>query len=346
MSRATEKLHPSEGTVRIATVASIPLVLEQLGYNPVTILAECGFDISLFDDPDNIITHHNRSQLLQQCVNKTGCQHFGLLIGQKTGPSALGLVGFFMQHSPDLATALHSLVHYSHLHVRGAVIYLEKDNGSVFLGYSIFQSNIEAHQQIEDGAVAIAFNILRQLCGPSWKPDEVHFSHQKPADSRAYKQFFNAPVKFDTEHSGLLFSAHWLQQAVVGANPELYRFLQKQIDEFDHQSGDNFAEQVQRALHSALHTHQATADHIAELFSIHPRTLNRRLKSCGTSFQQLADQTRFEIAQQLLENSSIQLNQIAATLGYSDASAFSRSFRRWSGMTPAAWREQNHRADV
>ena len=345
MSRATEKLHPSEGTVRIATVTAIPLVLEQLGYNPVTVLAECGFDISLFDDPDNIITHHNRSQLLQQCVNKTGCQHFGLLIGQKTGPSALGLVGFFMQHSPDLATALHSLVRYSHLHVRGVVIYLEKENASAFLGYGIYQANIEAHQQIEDGAVAIAFNILRQLCGPSWKPDEVHFSHQKPADSRAYKQFFNAPVKFDTEHSGLLFSAHWLQQPVAGADPELYRFLQKQIDEFDHRSADDFAEQVQRVLHSALHTHQATADHIAELFSIHPRTLNRRLKSCGTSFQQLADQTRFEIAQQLLENSSIQLNQIAATLDYADASAFSRAFRRWSGMSPTLWREQNHQED-
>ena len=331
--------------MRIATIASIPLVLEQLGYDPTTVLSECGFDTALFDDPDNIITHHDRSRLLQQCVNKTGCQHFGLLIGQHIGPSTLGLVGFLMQHSPDVATALHGLVRYSHLHARGAVIYLEKENGSAFLGYSIFQPNIEAHQQIEDGAVAAIFNTLRKLCGPSWKPDEVHFNHHKPADSRVYKQFFNAPLKFDVERSGLLYSMHWLQQPVAGADPELYRFLLKQIDQLDHQYRGDFAQQVRRVLQSALHTQQATTTHIAELLSIHPRTLNRHLKSCGTSFQQLADQSRFEIAQQLLENSSMQLNQIAAILGYSDASAFSRAFLRWSGMPPALWREKNHLAD-
>jgi AraC-like DNA-binding protein len=98
---------------------------------------------------------------------------------------------------------------------------------------------------------------------------------------------------------------------------------------------------VRRVLHSAVLTHDATADKIAELFAIHPRTLNRRLNACGISFQELTDQSRFEIAQHLLSNSSMPLTQIAATLGYADASVFSRAFRRWSGMTPSAWREQH-----
>lgn len=345
MTRTTGKLQPSYGTVRIATVAAIPLVLEQLGYDPATVMHECGFDISLFDDPDNIITHSNRSLLIQQCVNLTGCQHFGLLIGQNTGPSALGLVGFLMQQSPDVATALHSLIHFFHLHVRGAVIYMKKENDTAFVGYSIYQSNVEAHEQIEDGAVAILFNILHKLCGPAWNPCGAHFSREKPADNHIYKQFFNTHLKFDAEHNGLLFSAHWLQQPVAGADPELYRYLHKQIDELDYQYSDDFVVQVRRVLHSALLMQQATTDHIAALFSIHPRTLSRRLKTCGTSYQELADQSRFEIARHFLENSSMQLNQIAATLDYADASAFSRAFRRWSGFTPTHWRKQTHRAD-
>jgi AraC-like DNA-binding protein len=346
MTRATGKGHLSEGSVRIATIAAIPLVLEQLGYDPTAVMRECDFDISLFDAPDNVITFYDRSRLIQRCVETTGCSHFGLLIGQHIGPSALGLIGFLIQHSPDVATALQSLVHFFHLHVHGAVVHLERDNGSVFLGYSIHEPNVVAHQQIEDGAVAGMFNILRRLCGPSWKPDAVHFSHENLADSRIYKQFFNVPLKFDVERSGILFSAHWLQTPVAGADPDLYRYLHKQIDELNHQYGNDFAEQVRRVLHSALYAQRATADHIAAVFSIHPRTLNRRLRSCGTSFQELADQSRFEIAQQLLENSSMQLNQIAATLNYSDASAFSRAFRRWSGMTPALWREQSQQADA
>jgi len=211
----------------------------------------------------------------------------------------------------------------------------------MFLGYRLYQSNIQAREQFEDGAVAISFNTLRKLCGPTWKPIEVHLSRDKPADKHVYKQFFNAPLKFESEHSGLLFPAHWLQQPVENADPELYRYLKNQIDTLDHEYGDDLVDQVRRALHSALFIHQATADYIAALFSIHPRTLNRRLRSCGTSFQELADQCRFSLAQQLLENSSMQLTQIAATLNYADASAFSRAFRRWSGITPALWREQN-----
>ena len=332
--------------MRVATIAAIPFVLEQLGYDPTAVMMECGFDISLFDDPDNVITYNDRSSLIQHCVETTGCRHFGLLVGQHIDPSALGLIGFLIQHSPDVATALNSLVRFFHLHVHGAVVHLERDNGSVFLGYSIYEPNVVAHQQIEDGAVAGMFNILRKLCGASWKPDAVHFSHDKPSDSRIYKQFFNAPLEFDAENSGLLFSAHWLNQPIVGADPDLYRYLHKQVNELDGQNDNDFADQVRRVLHSALYAQRTTADNIAALFSIHPRTLNRRLRSCGTNFQELADQSRFEISQQLLENSSMQLNQIAAMLNYSDASAFSRAFRRWSGMTPALWREQSHQADT
>jgi len=68
--------------------------------------------------------------------------------------------------------------------------------------------------------------------------------------------------------------------------------------------------------------------------------MHRRLKTCSTSFQKLADESRFEIARQLLENSSMKLSQIAETLDYADASAFTRAFRRWSGTTPSLWRER------
>jgi AraC-like DNA-binding protein len=73
--------------------------------------------------------------------------------------------------------------------------------------------------------------------------------------------------------------------------------------------------------------------------------MHRRLSACGTSFQELADQSRFEITRQLLENSSMLLSQIAETLDYSDASTFTRAFRRWSGMTPSVWRER-HQQEV
>jgi AraC-like DNA-binding protein len=71
---------------------------------------------------------------------------------------------------------------------------------------------------------------------------------------------------------------------------------------------------------------------------MHRRTLSRHLKGSGMGFRALANEIRFEIARQLLEDSDVSLGQIGAALGYSEASAFTRAFRRWSGQTPTSWR--------
>lgn len=341
MTGSKAKLAPAVGTVRIGTMAAIPKVLKQLGFDPGAVLAEVGFDIQLFDDPDNVIPYGMRSELIQQCVSKTGCQHFGHLACKHIGPSSIGIGGFLTQQSPDVATALETLVRYAHLHVRGAVLYLEQENDSVFLGYSITQPGVQAADQIQDGAVTIFFNIMRKLCGPAWSPLKVCFAHSKLENSRLFRQFFNAPLQFDSERTGLFFASACLQMPLVDADPDLRALLQKQVDQLESRYANDFAEQVRRVLHSALIMRHGSAEHVAALFSIHPRTLNRRLRACGIGFKELADQSRFEIARQLLETSAMTLGQIAETLEYADASSFARAFRNWSGTTPKRWREQH-----
>src|SRR5918997_3815055 len=77
---------------------------------------------------------------------------------------------------------------------------------------------------------------------------------------------------------------------------------------------------------------------VARLFSMHRRTLTRHLRTEGLAFRQVANEVRFEIACQLLQNTDMALSQVAAALKYSEPSAFTRAFRRWSGQTPSAWR--------
>jgi len=106
---------------------------------------------------------------------------------------------------------------------------------------------------------------------------------------------------------------------------------------------DDVPEQVRSVLRSALVTGHARADRVAALFSMHSRTLNRRLNAFGTGFRELADEGRFEVARQMLEDSAMKVSRIAAMLDYADASAFTRAFRRWSGTTPAQWRANRGR---
>jgi AraC-like DNA-binding protein len=77
------------------------------------------------------------------------------------------------------------------------------------------------------------------------------------------------------------------------------------------------------------------------LFSIHSHTLRRRLEAAGTSYHDLIEECRFEIAQDMLRNTSLTVGQISSSLGYSRASSFIRAFRRWTDTTPSQWRQQD-----
>jgi hypothetical protein len=148
-------------------------------------LAEAGFDLNLFANPDNRISFAARGRLLSHCVATTGCQHLGLLIGHQGGLSSFGLTGLLVKYSPDVGTALRSLVLYLHLHVRGAATTLVVDDNMAMLSYAIHQPRVESTDQVGYGAVALMFNILKALCGPDWKLVEVRFVHRKPRGSRA-----------------------------------------------------------------------------------------------------------------------------------------------------------------
>lgn len=135
-----------------------------------------------------------------------------------------------------------------------------------------------------------------------------------------------------------MFSVDWFPHLLPSADAELHRLLHKQIDALEAKHSDDFLKQVRSVLRTALLTGHANSERVAALFSIHRRTLHRRLNVLGTNFRALADEGRFEIARQMLQDSAMEVKQIAASLDYADASAFTRAFRRWTGSTPAVWR--------
>jgi AraC-like DNA-binding protein len=327
-----------EATVRIGASLSIPAVLSRLGADPAKVLAEAGFDLHLFDNPETRISFAARGRLVCHCAEATGCDHFGLLVGQQNDLKSMGLVGLLVRYSPDVKTALRSLVRHFHLHAHGAVMELARDGDIAELRFAIYHPNVVGASHVGDASVATMFNIMNTLCGPHWTPAEVQFALRGPKDVRPYRQFFGVPVLFDAENYALVFSADYLGRPLPGADSDLHCLLQQQIDALEARHGDDFPEQVRSVLRTALPAAHGKADQVAALFSMHRRTLCRRLTAHGTSFQALVDEIRYEIARQFLEDSEADVGHIAAMLDYADASAFTRAFRRWSGCTPARWR--------
>jgi AraC-like DNA-binding protein len=333
----------SEPTLYVGAFSHIPEVLRSLGADPADVCAAAGFDFTLFENPANLTTYRAASRLFRACTERTGCPHFGLLQGQKSGLDSLGFVGLLAKYAPDVGTALRSIVRYLHLHIRGAVSTLEESGESAIFGYEIYAPGAEATDQIADAALGTMFNIMVALCGPHWKPIEVRFEHRRPSEMAPFRRFFQAPLHFDMNENALVFAASWLRRPLPAVEPELSRMLRDKIETLEAQYRGEFPEQVRSILRTGLLADYGSADQVATLLSMHSRTLHRRLAASGTNFRALVDECRYEIARQMLKDTDADVGYIASMLDYADTSAFARAFRRWSGTTPSRWRTRDQR---
>ena len=327
-----------EGHLRIGGPLAIPEVLLRFGVDPGEVLASVGLDAGIFSDPENPVPCTSLGRLISACVARTRCRHFGLLIGERGGPASLGLVGLLIRQAPDVGTALRQAALYLHLHDRAAVVVLSAQDGVARIAYAIYAPGVESSEQIGEGAIAISCNVIRSLCGTDWAPTEVLLAGRRATDVRPYRRFFRAPVRFDAEQNALVFPAAVLEQRLPHANPDLQRLLLEEVRRLDREWALDFSTKVRRVVRAGLIVGQCSADRTAALFAVQRRTLGRRLRAEGTSFEALLAEIRYETARQLLTDTTIPMRQIAEALGYAEVSVFTRAFKRWSGATPSAWR--------
>jgi AraC-like DNA-binding protein len=320
-----------DASQRVGLLAEIPKLLRELGTDPSEVVKDVGLDADGLDAAENRIPFVATGRLLKDCAVKTGCEHFALLLGQRTRLSHLGLPGELARHSPTLGAALRTFAVYQHLNSEGMATFLLEKDGFAALGPVVYQQGTEHVDQIHDVCVAGALGIVRELCGAQWRPERALFAHARPADVGPYRRLFRSPCRFDSERTALVFAASTLDHRLASADPEQLRILEVQARARD-DLGVVF--RLRRSLRILLLAQGASADQVAKLLLMHRRTLNRRLKAEGTTFQELLDEVRFEAACQLLDRARTPITEIAASLGYAETSAFSRAFRRWSGATP------------
>ena len=333
----------SSGRSRVGPIQAVPAVLQDFGIDPAELFAQVGLSPELFAHADNLVANVDASRLLCACVEQTGCRHFGLLLGRKTGLASLGLLGALARHAPDVGTAVRAINRYLGLNNTVGIASLSEHGQLAVWSYAIYEPGLPGADQVYQCAAALAWNVLRELCGRAWAPAEVLLPCARPSDMQPFRCFYRAPVRFDAEQASIVFARSWLCQPVYGADAVRHRTLLQRAIAMEAKIAEAMPDLVCRVLRRLMLSGEASMAEVAGAFSLHRRTLDRHLKAHGVTFRRLVDRVRFGVAQQLLRDTDMPISEIASALHYANPGAFATAFRQWSGVTASEWRARARR---
>jgi AraC-like DNA-binding protein len=186
---------------------------------------------------------------------------------------------------------------------------------------------------------------VRRLLGPTRLVNEVHVTHPQPAYKAEYDRIFGAPVLFESDRNALLMAdGLWpaVSEAMVSRiSPYASDVLSAHADALleSLEKSKSTRGRVEAILRSILHTGEARLQTIANTMGVSRQTLFRRLRAEGVTFQRVLDELRHRMAVDYLDVQKMPVNETAYLLGFSDAAAFSRAFKRWTGSSPRSARD-------
>jgi AraC-like DNA-binding protein len=178
--------------------------------------------------------------------------------------------------------------------------------------------------------------IVQLAAGEDWRPDEICFTFARQAEMENATELNPCRIRFSRPYPSITIPRHLLSLPVPLA--ELFAHSHESSPESVKPIPDLFYEGLRDAMIPYLGSTKLTKNQAAEFFGVSPRTLQRRLASEDISYSEVLDQARLTRAAELLKHKDIKLIDITMMLGYENASSFTRSFRRWTGVTPREYR--------
>ena len=266
-----------------------------------------------------------------------GDDALGLHMARALPRGALDLLEYAFRASPTLEAGLRELERYGRLLSDRAAAHLAREGDSLVVTLGREGAEPMLRQRAEF-ALAIALRLAREATATSIVPVEVHFAHRAPESLFEHRQFFRAPLRFEQAANRLLIAQADASRPLEGADAALVGVVRRRLDRLLAErpaEGDSTSAAVRRVLMETLELGQASAAAVARDLGMSARTLNRRLRTEGTWFRGILDAVRGERATALLRDPAVGIGEIAFVLGYSEPTAFHRSFKRWTGQTPA-----------
>jgi AraC-like DNA-binding protein len=322
-------------TALTMTVAPLKDALEETGTDFVVLARRAGIDPELLTRTNARYPSARIQKLWALAAEATRDPLLGLRAGSLARPGTFHALGLGIVSSGSVLEALRRTERYSGVVTTNGRFALVEEGGHVALEARPTVNTVMPTPQWLDALVVALCRMLVLCAGQTATPVKVRLMHPGREHADAYRKALRCAIEFEAETVALVFDAKLAAQPVHTGNPELAAEADRIAARYlVGLAPDTVATRVRALLLKAMPSGEVDQDGIARALNQSPSTLQRRLRREGTSYQNLLDSTRRELALQYLREGEHSLADVAFLLGFTDQSNFTRAFRRWTGKTP------------
>ena len=311
------------------------------GYDYSDLLQELGISPELLEEPRARIAPEQFTRLLQGLWVALDDEFLGF--GRTVSrPGSFAMMCHALIHCRNLDKALHRGLLFYSLFPDGPRLTISREDEMIRLSLDDSQFCDPDHF-LSESQLMVWHRLGSWLIGQRIRLEQATFSYPRPDHGAEYDLLFSCPLEFSAERSSLVFHSRYLAMPLLQDERTLKHFLQRSPADLlaRPDDGDSLSSRLRRLL-SHDSSRWPDLEAVAAHLNISPQTLRRHLREEGSSFQGLKDQLRRDIAIYHLSRTDLSLQQIAEQLGFSEPSAFHRAFKKWTGLTPGAYRAQEN----
>jgi len=337
---------PTSSSVSVAYLQGLLDYLARQGVDSAGLLERVQLSPQVLAQRDQRIAASTYLELLGHGIRLTGDEYLGLHLGEAVRPGYYGVLGYLIMSCATLADALHRQARYATLVGNLGRVDLADEPPRAGLEPQVAHSwqplLAQQKRQLSEETLAGWVTFGHWISGLDIPPTEVRFQHAAPADTAEYQRIFRCPVLFDQADNALIFPKRLLATPLGQANAQVRLMLDAYADRLlgEIQQGHSVLDRARLELSRQLPEVGADLQQIAARLALSPRTLQRRLREAGLSFNQLVDETRQQLVLHYLRDPALELAEIAFLVGFSEPGSLARAFRRWTGQSPGEYRRQ------
>lgn len=293
-------------------------------------------------DPDGRVPFEQFVRLWELITETPGAEGFGFWLGKAVDVRGLGVVGYAMQHAPDVRTAFGCLARFGKLMNDVVSPHIEETAEHVIFRRAE-PPRIARLAPLAVTAPIGTITLLRQLAkAPERLAVEVAFQHAPPANADEYERVLGCPVRFNAPEVRVVLPRAVFDLPLIRPDAALFAYLERHAANLQArlQEQQSIASRVRELVVAAVRTGEPEQAQVARQLGMSERTLQRRLKDEGAMFAALVDEVRTDLAKMYLADDKLAVYEVAFLLGFSEPSAFNRAFKRWLGMSPSEYRQR------